>query len=160
MRIENPNYPSLAMLSLALTLGAFPHSQLALAEQAASMTVRITGLRNASGKVWICLWKEEQSKSFPNCDRCKPFAKLSAPANAPSIAFTSLEPGAYAISFFHDENGDGHLATNLAGLPKSAIGTSNNPVIGFTSRPSFAKSRFLVPDTETLSIEAKYLSGD
>jgi uncharacterized protein (DUF2141 family) len=160
MRIEKPNFPSLAVICLLLTLGAFPNLQPALAAQAASINVHITGLRSSSGTVWICLWKEGQSKSFPNCDRSSPLAKLSAPAKAPSIAFTNLEAGTYAISFFHDENGDGRLETSLAGLPKSAIGTSNNPAIGFTSRPSFAKSRFRVPGAGALSIEAKYMSGD
>lgn len=157
MLSEKAKMVPVAALFLASALTGFLSTQTGLAGQAASIDVQITGLRNTFGKVWICLWKEEQSSNFPNCDKHRPFAKIAAPASAPLAAFNNVQPGAYAISFFHDENGDGRLATNLAGLPKSAIGTSNNPSIGVASRPSFARSRFLVPGKARYSIESKYV---
>jgi uncharacterized protein (DUF2141 family) len=157
MRPERTRFVPLAVLLLASALTGFLTTQTGLAAQAASIDVQVTGLRNASGTVWICLWKEGQSRNFPNCDKYRPFAKISAPASAPRATFANVQPGAYAVSIFHDENGDGRLATNLAGLPKSAVGTSNNPALGLTSRPSFSKSRFLVSGKASRSIEAKYM---
>jgi uncharacterized protein (DUF2141 family) len=157
MRFKTIKSIPMAALMLASALTGFLTTQTGLAAHAASIDVRITGLRNISGTVWICLWKEGQSVNFPNCDKYRPFAKSSAPASAPGISFTDLKPGAYAVSFFHDEDGDGRLATNHAGLPKSAIGTSNNPALGLTSRPSFKKSRFLVSGKSSCSIEARYM---
>lgn len=42
-------------------------------------------------------------------------------------------------------------------MPKSGVGTSNNPVLGLMNRPSFDKSRFTVPDTKQIEIKTQYL---
>jgi uncharacterized protein (DUF2141 family) len=127
------------------------------AAEGASLQVAVAHLRSAEGKVWVCLWQEGATGAFPRCDQTAPFAKLSAPASAPTVVFNGVAPGAYAVSFFHDERGTGVPEVNLVGLPKSGIGTSNNPDIGLMNRPSFAKSRFVVPGTTQLTVIAKYL---
>lgn len=130
----------------------------AVAQQPATIEVRIANLHNAVGKVWICLWKEGATEGFPRCDKSTPLAKLSAPASAPAVVFSDVRPGTYAISMFHDEKETGIPETNLVGLPKSGIGMSNNPVVGVTSPPSFAKAQFSVgADVVRHTIEAKYL---
>lgn len=122
-----------------------------------SITATVTSLRNTEGKVWFCLWKEGQTAGFPRCDKTKPAAKLSAPANAPQVTFSGVEPGSYAVSIFHDEKQTGTPEVNLIGLPKSGVGISNNPKIGITSPPSFDKARFAASHATQIRIEAKYL---
>jgi uncharacterized protein (DUF2141 family) len=152
--MSNPSIKLFCAIALLTSSGIAPAAQ---AEDQASLQVSVSGLRNTDGKVWFCLWKEGRAKNFPNCDKHKPFAKLSAPANAPVAVFGNVQPGAYAISIYHDEKGNGALAVNFAGIPKSAVGTSNNPALGMRSRPSFNKSRFTVPGKTTFSVEAKYV---
>jgi uncharacterized protein (DUF2141 family) len=135
----------------------FSAAQLARAANAADIDVRVSGLHNTNGNVWICLWTESDAANFLNCDKRAPFSKLAAPASAPSVVFKNVQPGAYAISFFHDEKGNGTLDTNFIGIPRSAVGTSNNPALGFASRPTFGKSLFTIPETTRLTIEAKYV---
>lgn len=122
-----------------------------------SVEVQATKLTNTDGKVWVCLWKEGQAEGFPRCDIGKPLAKLSAPASAPTVTFNNVLPGAYAVSLFHDEKGTGLIETNLVGLPKSAVGLSNNPPLGITTPPTFAKALFVVPDVVHLVIEVRHV---
>jgi uncharacterized protein (DUF2141 family) len=122
-----------------------------------SLQVKITQLRNSKGKVWVCLWSKNISGNFPDCDRNKASAKLSAPSTAPVVTFNNVPAGEYAVSFYQDENGDGTMTKNFAGMPKAAIGTSNNPPIGITSRPSFAKSHFLLAKSGAMTVEARYI---
>jgi uncharacterized protein (DUF2141 family) len=142
----------------ALLAGSVLPAMPAVAEQPTSVEVQIAGLHNAVGKVWVCLWKEGETEGFPRCDKSKPLAKLSAPASAPAVVFPGVQPGAYAISMFHDEKETGIPETNMVGLPKSGIGMSNNPTVGVTTPPSFAKARFTVgADVVRHSIVTKYL---
>ena len=121
------------------------------APKAATVEVTITNLRNTNGKVWLCLWREGATAGFPSCDKGKPIASRSAPASAPKVAFTGLQPGTYAVTMFHDEKGTGAPELNALGLPKSGIGLSNNPAI--FGPPAFDKSRFVVPATSHITIE-------
>ena len=143
-----------AMLSAIATAEAAPT---ALAADAATINVTVTQLHNADGKVWVCLWQDGNAKDFPRCDKATPFAKLSVPASAPKATFADVPPGTYAISMFHDEKGTGVPEVNLLGMPKSGVGTSNNPVLGLMNRPSFDKSRFMVPETKQIEIKTQYL---
>jgi uncharacterized protein (DUF2141 family) len=129
----------------------------AYAADPSAIEVNIANLRSANGKVWVCIWKDGSTEGFPNCAKGKPAALLSAPASAPKVVFNGISAGAYAISFFHDEKDTGTPETNLLGMPKSGVGLSNNPDIGVTSPPTFAKARFVVPDTVRHTIAAKYL---
>jgi uncharacterized protein (DUF2141 family) len=153
MRRQPMKFAILALLA-GIGMSALP----AAAQQPTTIEVRIASLHNSVGKVWICLWKEGETEGFPRCDKSKPLAKLSAPASAPAVVFPGVQPGVYAISMFHDEKETGVPETNIVGLPKSGIGMSNNPAVGVTAPPSFAKSRFTVgSDVVRHTIEAKYL---
>ena len=148
-----------AVLSALLGAGWLPDASAqapaSRASEPATVEVAITNLRSTRGKVWLCLWKEGATAGFPSCDKGKPLASRSAPASAPRVAFTGLQPGAYAVTMFHDEKGTGAPEMNLLGMPTSGIGLSNNPVI--LGPPTFAKSRFVVPGTTRVTIETKYL---
>jgi uncharacterized protein (DUF2141 family) len=141
----------LTTVSLSLVLIAVP----ALAQAPASLTVEAAKLENINGMVWFCLWAENQTEGFPRCDAGKHAAKLSAPANAPRVTFSNLSPGTYAVSMFHDQLGKGVPETNFVGMPTSPVGLSNNPAIGITSPPTFAKAKFNVAGPMRISIEAR-----
>lgn len=42
------------------------------------------------------------------------------------VTFENVPDGIYAISSYHDENGNGNLDTNFLGIPKEDTGSSNN----------------------------------
>ncbi|MGZ8876304.1 MAG: DUF2141 domain-containing protein [Halobacteriota archaeon] len=56
-----------------------------------------------------------------------------------SVVITNLDPGQYAITPFHDENGNGKLDRNALGVPTEPYGFSNN-VQSFFGPPAFKKA--------------------
>lgn len=53
----------------------------------------------------------------------------------------SLPPGDYALSVFHDIDGDGRMARNFFGLPQEPAGLSNNATPRF-GPPKWRDARF------------------
>lgn len=119
-------------------------------------SVRITAkLEGTKGKVWFFLWKEGQAQGFPRFDKGSPVASLSVSAASPSATFAAVQPGIYAVSSFHDEKETGKPETNLIGMPKCALGVSNNVTGGF-GPPPFEKASFTVASAHVeLTIELK-----
>lgn len=63
--------------------------------------------------------------------------------------------GKYAVTIFHDVNGDAELSTNFIGIPKEPYGFSNNPKSTF-GPPSFEESVFeFKEDGQQIEIELK-----
>jgi uncharacterized protein (DUF2141 family) len=106
----------------ALFLAAAP------APDAAQLDVAIDRLRSRRGIVHICLTRS--SAHFPNCARDPAALKRSVPAGTAAVRFDGVRPGAYALSLFHDENGNGKFDT-FAGIPREGFGFSRNPVVRF-----------------------------
>ena len=69
-----------------------------------------------------------------------------------SCTFPELPPGAYAITCFHDINGNGELDTNLFGIPTEPYGVSNNVRPKFRA-PRWDETRFeWKPETGSIQI--------
>ena len=111
---------------------------------AASLDVVIAGVRSGRGLVRLCLWSG--ASGFPDCnDPAAPVRRENRPAVAGAMTFHlgALQPGIYAVSVFHDERGDGRIATNFLGIPRDGLGASNNPVARF-GPPSFEAAAFRI----------------
>jgi len=65
--------------------------------------------------------------------------------------FGDLKSGTYSVSIVYDEDGDGKLNTGFFGIPSELVGFSNN-VKGIFGPPSFNKTSFTLPGSETISI--------
>lgn len=69
-----------------------------------------------------------------------------------TVTIEDLPEGTYAVSVFHDENGNGELDKNLFGVPKEPYGFSNDAK-GSLGPPSFEDAGFPVNQEEvTISI--------
>jgi uncharacterized protein (DUF2141 family) len=110
----------------------------------------VTGLRSSNGKFMIELFN--QSEGYPS-DPSKAMRLLTLPiVNKVCVdSFTNLPYGAYAISGFHDENGDGVLNSNWLKIPKEGVCASNNAK-GHFGPPSFKDARFQL-SAPTLSLK-------
>ncbi|HZF93666.1 MAG TPA: DUF2141 domain-containing protein [Allosphingosinicella sp.] len=111
-----------AALPLALVLAA------AAPAPAAQLEVSIERLRSARGQVHVCLTRD--SAHFPNCAGDPAALKRSVSAGTASVRFDGVQPGAYAVSLFHDENANGKFDT-FAGIPREGFGFSRNPAVRF-----------------------------
>lgn len=99
-----------------------------------TLTVTIEGVRSAQGNLMVALLKAD-----PAAGTAKQAAgtMVAAQNGAATVTFAGLADGAYAVQLFHDENGDGKMATNLFGLPTEGYGFSNRAKATF-GPPKFA----------------------
>jgi uncharacterized protein (DUF2141 family) len=58
-----------------------------------------------------------------------------------ACSFPELGPGTYAVSCFHDVNGNGSMDTNFLGIPSEPYGASNNARPKFRA-PNWQETRF------------------
>ena len=128
----------------ALTLAAI--APLLLGNMAASgqdVSVTVTDLRSAKGKVLACLTAD--AKTFPNCDKDpKALAMTVNAGKTVSFSFRGVKPGTYAIALLHDENGNGKADKTLM-IPKEGFGFSRDAKVRM-GPPKFTAAAFTVAD--------------
>lgn len=148
----SPNrFPRFAILSTALLLTlALRFLPLAEAQSTgtATLTVHVTGTRNAKGKIRAALFRG--AEGFPN-DASKAVQKQAADidpqTSSAQVVFTGLPDGVYAVSVFHDENMNQKLDKNFVGAPKEGYGATNNPKKKM-GPPSFEETKFQLSGAE------------
>ena len=91
-----------------------------------ALEIKITNIENGSGIIYIAIldsaedWLKSDSES-------KPFRDATQTVSSTDdllVSIGDLPPGKYAISIFHDLNGDAELDTNFVGFPKEPFGFS------------------------------------
>jgi uncharacterized protein (DUF2141 family) len=149
----------LAVLSAGLFLTPAPRVSPRLEAQStstATLTVHVTGARNAKGKIRAALFRGVEG--FPN-DASRAIhtqaADIDPQTSSAQIVFADLPAGVYAVSVFHDENMNQKLDKNFMGVPKEGYGSSNNPKKKM-GPPSFEETKFQLSGTEQ-SLEIKLI---
>ena len=113
--------------------------------RSAELVVTVTNVRNATGRVELCLWRD--ARDWPDCTGNPTVQRRHVPAAIGSVTatFTDLAPGIYAVSAFHDEKGLRKVETNFLGIPRSGVGASRDPKANF-GPPPFRDAAFTVPE--------------
>ncbi len=106
-----------------------------------NIEITISNVKTAEGTIMIGLYNTENS--FLN----KPYKSISIKAKKGVLkAFLKNIPaGEYAISLYHDKNGNNELDTNFFGIPKEPYGTSNNAK-GRFGPPKWVDAKFSVSE--------------
>ncbi|MDO4790337.1 MAG: DUF2141 domain-containing protein [Porphyromonas sp.] len=115
------------------------------------LSIQVKGIETQSGNIMVGLFNN--SETFLK----KPFkeAAVAVIGTSELVEFDELESGAYAVSIFHDENGNGELDRGEYGIPLEKFGFSNN-VIPKMGPPSFEECKINIEsDTQ---IEIKLIS--
>jgi uncharacterized protein (DUF2141 family) len=71
------------------------------------------------------------------------------------VIFKNIPKGVYAISLFHDKNGNGELDRNLFGVPTEGYGFSNNIRHMFRGA-NFEESKFELNEDREIVINIGY----
>ena len=119
------------------------------AAQADDLTVEVLGARSDKGTVDGALYADAASwlKNSLQGER--------QPANAKTVlVYRNLQPGTYALSLFHDENGNGKLDSNIAGIPTERYGFSRD-ARGHMAAPSFADAAVELHGDTTITIHLR-----
>lgn len=127
---------NIKLLSLLTLVALFCTTGAALG---ADITVKVTGFKNEKGTALVYLWTGQAG--FPS-DPSKAVQTKNVPIKDSAVTVTfSADPGTYAVSVTHDENGNGKMDTGFMGKPKEGYGASNNPQ-NKMSAPSFDQCKF------------------
>ena len=157
--ISNMHSLSIAALSVGLFLSLAIRTLPMLEAQTtgdATLTVHVTGARNAKGKIRVALFRGAQG--FPN-DASHAIhtqaADVDPQTSSAQVVFPGLPDGVYAVSVFHDENMNQRLDKTFIGVPKEGYGASNNPKKKM-GPPNFDEAKFQLSGTEQ-SVEIKLM---
>jgi len=121
---------------------------LAPAHGVSTLTVQITGLRNAKGKINLTLYRDSTFVQTRDIE-------IDAKTSSAKAVFEKIPQGIYAVYMFHDENMNGKMDTNFMGMPTEGCGMSNNPKKRM-GRPGFNETNFQLNQPAT-TIEIKLI---
>jgi uncharacterized protein (DUF2141 family) len=134
----------LQITALAVLLASFASAGTSRAQDASragGIKVEVTGFRNDKGQLGCSLWPGPNG--FPR-DDSHILKHIWAPIKDArgECVFGGVYPaGDYAVTLFHDENGNGKFDSNMIGYPLEGYGFSNNVVPRFKA-PSFDECKF------------------
>jgi uncharacterized protein (DUF2141 family) len=111
------------------------------------LDIEIIEIRNSTGNIMLQLFDENK----------KVLNQELSPIQAEMCSFSipNLKPGKYAVRYYHDENLNGKMETNLMGKPTEGYGFSNN-VTGSFGPPPFAKWLFEINADKKIVLKPTY----
>tara|TARA_R100000935_G_C2825655_1_gene162142 strand:- start:73 stop:498 length:426 start_codon:yes stop_codon:yes gene_type:complete len=125
--------------------------QLFYAQSAKSpdIVVNVENIKNDNGKILFGVYSENNFlKAAPNYS-----AESEIIDGVASVTFKDLPPGTYAISCFHDKNGNSQMDFEPTGMPLEPYGISNNK-IDYYGPPQWTDAKFELKD-ETVDLTIK-----
>jgi uncharacterized protein (DUF2141 family) len=137
-----------------LSVAASLYASALNAAAAADLTVTVSGIRNASGSVSAGIYNGQSS--FAKASEALVLFRIKAAQGSVRFTAHDLPPGRYAVTAYHDENGNGSLDFDPTGAPAEGYGVSNdarNP----SAPPEFAKAAFELRDqNQSVTINLGY----
>lgn len=104
------------------------------------LSVDFSNIREARGNIYVAVY--DRSDAFLKVERVRSKKIVQVQKTGTlNISLGTLPPGQYALSAFHDVNGNGKLDTNWAGIPNEPYGFSNNARPKFRA-PNWAEAVF------------------
>jgi uncharacterized protein (DUF2141 family) len=111
------------------------------------LDIEIVEIRNNTGNIMLQLFDENEKVVTRDMSQIKD--------NMCTITLKNLNPGKYAVRYYHDENMNGKMETNLVGKPTEGYGFSNN-IIGKFGPPPFEKWLFEINGDKKIILKPTY----
>jgi len=108
---------------------------------------------DSDGKLYIGLYNEK--RDFKNILKTYKNRIVDINSSTLKVIFKNIPKGVYAISLFHDKNGNGELDKNLFGVPTEGYGFSNNIRHMFRGA-NFEESKFELNEDREIVINIGY----
>lgn len=138
------------MKTIAVLIALFL-TQLFYAQTSGSpeISVRIENIKSDSGKIMVGVYSENTfMKAQPQYR-----AESEIVDGVASVNFKNLPTGTYAISCFHDKNGNSQMDFEPTGMPLEPYGISNNNINQY-GPPLWEDAKFVLSD-ESLEMTIK-----
>jgi uncharacterized protein (DUF2141 family) len=137
-------------LMLFSLCAVFTLTSVVSSDQKVDLTVVITNINIAKGKIQIGLYNKKDTYPIPGREYKVIYVKVDQKEFKHTIK--DLPAGEYAIALYHDKNSDGECNKNLIGVPTESYGFSNN-VKPFLSAPSFGETKFKLYKNSSIYIK-------
>lgn len=111
------------------------------------LTIEIEGIENNKGKIYIAIYDSEETF----LKKAKGVVADIKDKKSTGI-IKGLKKGSYAVSLFHDENGNKKMDTKIFGIPKEPYGFSNDAT-GFMGPPKYQDAKFSLEANKTITIK-------
>jgi uncharacterized protein (DUF2141 family) len=134
--------------------GAPPPPARPLPSGSAALVLSVHGLHGPGGTLFASL--HDRADAFPGATPLSGGQRLVPVTGADAeVRFEGLAPGRYAVSLFHDQNGNGRLDSNWIGAPTEGYGASQNalPALG---APKFEENAIVVTGVTPVVVEMHY----
>jgi uncharacterized protein (DUF2141 family) len=132
-------FPMLAALLAATSAAA----------HAGELSVELASVRAAPGEIIVSLL---DPKAYDQHGAPIASQHLPAQPGTMQLRFDDVAPGRYAVSAYHDENGNRQLDRGDYGIPIESWGFSNNPDV--MRRPTFEEAAITIgDDVSTIRID-------
>lgn len=113
--------------------------------------VLVSGIEDQTGEIICHLYSGQ--RGFPQKDGdIVQTVRYPAGSELVTCTFPGVEPGRYAVSVMHDQNGNGRFDTNFMGFAKEPWGVSNN-VRPDDRSPRFSEAAIFVSEDQLASFE-------
>jgi uncharacterized protein (DUF2141 family) len=155
MKLTSSNYRIVVMAAIFVILLSMGSIQ-STGQTSSTLTVNISGARNAKGKIGVTVFKS--ADGFPSETAKAIFRQIvdiDPHGLGANVVFKDVPTGTYAVAVLHDENGNGKMDKNLLGIPKEGYGASNNPPKKMRP-PTFDEAKFSL-DAREKTIEIKLI---
>ena len=137
---EGKGMPNRRYLAAALTVAVCLVTAPALADSVeGDLVIHASGFADSSGQAVANLFFDGENVLE------KPHAKISAniQAGMATMSFPHVPYGRYAVTVFHDKNGNNEIDHNILHMPSEPLGFSNGFKLGlFSGLPSYEKLHF------------------
>ena len=120
-----------------------------------NLTVIVTGLKNGNGEVQISLYNKEGSIPDKKLKKYYRTKRVKIDSKKVKTVFFNLPKGRYAVSVFHDENGNRKIDEGFF-MPKEGVGVSNFQNVGLFHLPNFQRTSFLLDRDKEVYIKLIY----
>jgi uncharacterized protein (DUF2141 family) len=111
------------------------------------LDIEILELRNNTGNILLQVFDSNQKVLAQE--------KCIIKDNMCFVSVPNLSAGKYAVRYYHDENMNGKMETNIIGKPTEGYGFSNN-VVGKFGPPAFEKWLFEVNEDKKIVLKPTY----
>lgn len=111
------------------------------------LSIEIVEIRNNTGNIMLQVFDEHEKILTQEISPIK--------ENQCSFSIPDLKPGKYAVRYYHDENLNGKMDTNLIGKPTEGYGFSNNVIGKFGPLP-FEKWLFEITGDKKILLKPTY----
>jgi len=119
------------------------------------VVVELEGMTSDDGRLVFAMWSGPEDWLSDEGSVCSGAVEIDTGMS--QVVLEGLPYGEYALSAYHDRNGNGELDTGLFGIPKEPIGTSNDAKARF-GPPKYDEAKFTLNQPSlTITITVKKL---